>query len=430
MYINALYRATVYACVLAISLSLDAGAVGYNTTYKAANSSISSEPALGAFVREVLDSNPGVQAAEAAVNTAQALTRAASRPLYNPELQVQAEQAIENTGALGLSQTIDWADKRTARTQMASFDEAAARAKLTAVRQRVAGELLTALSRFRTAKPLLRLAEHRLNLTRRFAALSEQRYSRGDLNRVDLELARLAHAQAKLQRAQAMSNVIRAREALAAVAGVVNRSWPQLPTVLPSIRRSAVDIERLLNDLPIIRVYRAQMAAANAFIDLRVRLRRSDPTISVLGGAQQETEAGTDPLIGLNLSVPLFVRNNFSAEVDAANTNFIRIQRQGQDAYRRARARLISALAQYRVTQSARQAWKQSGQKSLTVQIDLLRRLWQIGELGATNFLVQLNQALSTQASAIELRGSAWLAWFRWLTASGKIDTWLGLRRL
>jgi outer membrane protein, heavy metal efflux system len=57
------------------------------------------------------------------------------------------------------------------------------------------------------------------------------------------------------------------------------------------------------------------------------------------------------------------------------------------------------------------------------MQIDLLRHLWQAGERGATNFLVQLNQALSTQASAIELRGRAWLAWFRWLTASGQIDT-------
>jgi cobalt-zinc-cadmium efflux system outer membrane protein len=123
-----------------------------------------------------------------------------------------------------------------------------------------------------------------------------------------------------------MSNVIRARQARAAVAIVSSRYWLELPTALPSIRRSAIDIERLLNRLPIIRVYRTQMAAAKAFIDLRIRLRRPDPIISVLSGAQEETEAGTDPLIGLNLSVPLFVRNNFSAEVDATNTNLIRIQ--------------------------------------------------------------------------------------------------------
>jgi len=68
------------------------------------------------------------------------------------------------------------------------------------------------------------------------------------------------------------------------------------------------------------------MAAAKAFIDLRIRLRRPDPVISVLGGAQQETEAGTDPLIGLKLSVPLFLRNNFSPGVAATTTNLIRIQ--------------------------------------------------------------------------------------------------------
>jgi cobalt-zinc-cadmium efflux system outer membrane protein len=153
-------------CVLAVSLSLHTAAVRYNTTYKAASSSKSTRPALAAFVREVLDSNPGVQAAEAAVNTAQALTHAASRPLYNPELEVQAERAIENTGALGLSQTIDWADKRAAPTQVTSFDQTAARARVAAVRQRLAGKILSALNRFWTAKPLLRLAERRLSLTR------------------------------------------------------------------------------------------------------------------------------------------------------------------------------------------------------------------------------------------------------------------------
>jgi cobalt-zinc-cadmium efflux system outer membrane protein len=84
---------------------------------------------------------------------------------------------------------------------------------------------------------------------------------------------------------------------------------------------------------------------------------------------------------------------------------------------------------QYRVTRRARLAWEQTGQRSVSTQIDLLRRLWQAGELSTTDFLVQLNQALNTQASAIGVRGRAWRAWFEWLTASGRIDDWLGLRR-
>jgi outer membrane protein, heavy metal efflux system len=127
------------------------------------------------------------------------------------------------------------------------------------------------------------------------------------------------------------------------------------------------------------------------------------------------------------LSLPLFVRNTFSAELDAANANLIRIQQRAQNIYRRAKARLVSASQQYRITQGARQAWEQTGQQSSEMQLDLLRRLWQAGELSTTDFLVQFNQALNTQASAINLRGRTWQAWFEWLTASGRIDEWLGL---
>jgi hypothetical protein len=37
-------------------------------------------------------------------------------------------------------------------------------------------------------------------------------------------------------------------------------------------------------------------------------------------------------LVGINLSLPLFVRNTFSAEVDAADANLIRIQQRAQNA--------------------------------------------------------------------------------------------------
>jgi cobalt-zinc-cadmium efflux system outer membrane protein len=406
-------------CVLAISSWLNAAEVSSANT-----SQLTSQRALAALVREVLNSNPAVQAAQAAVNAAQARERAASRPLYNPALALNLEQSAEDTQALGLDQTIDWANKREARTKVASYVWVATRAKLVTVRQRLSGELLSALARLQTARALARLAQRRADGTQRLAALSQQRYQAGDLNQVSLELARLAHAQAKLQRAQAVSDVIQARRALAAVAGDVDRNWPSLPKNLPTLARGALDLETLLNELPVLRAQRARIAAARSAVELSARRRTPDPTIGLRGGSQ-ENEA----LIGIGLSLPLFVRNNFSAEVDVANANLIRTQRRAQNIYRRAKARLASALRQYRVTRRARLAWEQTGQRSMSTQIDLLRRLWQAGELSTTDFLVQLNQALNTQASAIGVRGRAWRAWFEWLTASGRIDDWLGLRR-
>lgn len=416
-----LYRAILYACVPAVSLSLHAASVSYN----AIKPSELAQPALAALVRETLESNPGVLAAQAAVDAARARISAADRPLYNPELGLDLEKAETDTGALGISQTIDWADKREARTQVATFERTASRARLAATRQQLAGELLLALARFQTAGELTQLAEQRADLMRRFASLSEQRQLAGDLSQVELEVAKLAYVQAQLRRAQVASDVIEARQALVAVAGHVDRDWPALPANLPKRNDKTFNVEALLNKLPILRAQRAQIAAARAAVELQVRQRRADPTVGLRGGREEN-----DTVVGINLNLPLFVRNTFSAEVDVANAELIQTQSQAQDIYRRTRAQLISALQQYRVTYGARQAWEQTGRQSLRMQIDLLRRFWQAGELSTTDFLVQLNQALDTQASAIEVRGRAWQAWFTWLTASARIDDWLGLGKL
>jgi cobalt-zinc-cadmium efflux system outer membrane protein len=66
------------------------------------------EPALSALFAQVLRSNPRVAAARAAVDAARARERAADRPLFNPELELDAETPDTSTASVGISQTIDW----------------------------------------------------------------------------------------------------------------------------------------------------------------------------------------------------------------------------------------------------------------------------------------------------------------------------------
>jgi cobalt-zinc-cadmium efflux system outer membrane protein len=419
MPLKALHRAILLACLSAMSLSLCAATVAANPVELPA----SVRPALAVLVREILDGNPGVQAAQAALNAAQARARAADQPLYNPQLALDLEQAEEDTQALGLSQALDWADKRGARAEVAEFKQDEAGAELVATGQKLALELLSVLTRFQTVQALAQLTQRRADLMQRFAFVSQQRLQAGDLNQMDLEVARLAYAQARLQNAQAVSDMIEARQALIALTGYADRRWPVLPMKLPTVEQDASELKPLLNDLAIVRAQRARIAAAQSMIQLRVRQRRPDPIIGLRGGREED-----ETLVGLNLSLPLFVRNTFSAEVDAANAKLIQAQQQARNAYRRARARFVSALSQYRVIHRAWFEWKRIGQQSLRNQIELLKRLWRAGELSTTDYLVRLNQALDTQASAIELHGRAWQAWFEWLTASRQLGRWLGLR--
>ena len=59
-------------------------------------------------------SDANLQAAHAAVDAAEAQERSADRPLYNPDLEFDAEDVVDKTYALGISQTVDWAGKKKA----------------------------------------------------------------------------------------------------------------------------------------------------------------------------------------------------------------------------------------------------------------------------------------------------------------------------
>ncbi len=382
---------------------------------------LSPSPALKRLVGQALEENPGVQAARAAAEAAQARGRAADQPLYNPEIAIDAEKAEKNTASLGVNQTIDWADKRGARAGVAAQELAARRAELHAVRQRVAGTLLASLGRLQTARAVQALAQRRVTLMQRFRDLAERRSQAGDLNRVELDLAHLAATQAQLQLAQAAADIAKAEQDLAAVLGEWRQDWPPLPQNLPAI--DTFDVETVLVALPELRVQRAQISAARQRVSLRSRERRADPTIGVRGGRE-----GSDGLVGLTLSMPLFVRNNFQAEVDAANAELIQAQREGNDLYRRAQARLRSAAERYDLARGAWNVWQRTGQPSIDRQVQLLERIWRAGELSTADYLVQLKQTLDTRAEALAVRGRLWDSWFDWLVASGRVDDWLDVR--
>jgi cobalt-zinc-cadmium efflux system outer membrane protein len=375
-------------------------------------------PALSSFVRSVLEENPKLLAARSAVDAAQARARAAGQPLYNPELELDAENAEGDTASLGITQAIDWADKREARQGSAAFEAQAAHAEFEATRQALTGELLTALGRYHSADALDQLARQRSDLMQRFLTLAEKRRQAGDLSRVELDLAQLAHTQSLLQQAQASAERSDAGQALAAVTGGLRRDWPALPKRLPE--PASFDMQVLLNGLPAMQAQRARIAAAQSTVTLRQREQRPDPTLGLRGGREE-----SDQLVGLTLSIPLFVRNDFRAETQAANAQRIEAEQTGQDAYRRAQARLRSAAERYRVTHNAWGAWEKSGQPSLSSQLVLLERLWRAGELSTADYLLQLNQTLETRTSALELRGQLWRSWFDWLAASGQFELWL-----
>lgn len=384
---------------------------------------------LRAFVARVQDSNPTIKAAQAALDAARARAVASGQPLYNPSLTLQAENGDVTTTSVGLSQTLDWSDKRGAEQDIAMAIQTATAAELAAAQRQVTGELLEALARFQTAREQHQLALKRSQLMEQFTATAERRRLAGDISKLEATLARLAQSEAQVQQARADTAMIEAETTLRAITGPLANSginqasttWPELPTALPPPPLE-VEVEAALLRLPEIRLRLAQIQITQARTRLAMRSRRPDPTVSVHAGKEDDAN-----LVAVGVEIPLFVRRNLRAEIEAAGYDITQTEQTLNEARRRAAAQIEGTLARYRTAASAWQAWERSGLPDLMEQIALLQRLWEAGELSTADYLVQARQTVDAQMQSVELLGDRRQAAIAWLQVYGQIDSWLDL---
>ena len=233
-----------------------------------------SDPALITFVQTVVATNPRVQAARAAHEASRALESAAARPLYNPLLEADYQNAIDDTWSLGIGQTFDWGGKRRARGLVATSDRLAVEAQYLATRRAVSIELLSGLALYQTGTERDALAAERVRVMRDFADLAQRRFDAGDLNQVEADLATLTYTDAQIKKATAATNLAEARQAVRNL--TINSTpdqWPSIETLLPLIP-VIQDPQSLVLALPEVRAAQRRVEAANARVDLREREQR------------------------------------------------------------------------------------------------------------------------------------------------------------
>ncbi|MET0225483.1 MAG: TolC family protein [Dokdonella sp.] len=376
-------------------------------------------------VRRAWLRSPAVQAADAKLAAADARALAATRPLYNPELEITAQNADVNTRSIGVSQTIDWSGKRRARSGAAAAEMRAGQAEREQVRQRVALQWLSGFSAYRAACEQVALGARRVTLLAQFAALAQRRLAAGDIPPLEGDLAELALQEAHAEQAGLLADQAKARQSLSAVGDDDAKSLPELPQALPpaaAIPLAAASVEAL----PALRQAAAEVEAADARIVVAERDRRADPTISLTGGRVTDGPID-DKVVGINLRIPLFLRNDYSAEVTAARAGADEAAATLHDRHRQAVAEAEQAGTSYNALREAWQHWQHSRASNANERATLLQRLWEAGELSTSDYLVQLKQSNDTELAASRLRARAWQAFADWLGASGELDRWLGL---
>ena len=413
-------RLVVFA-VMAVSVGLSG-----HTVFAANTNKIDTAPVvIQHFIQQVISNHPRTMAAQAELDSIKANLSAAEQAIYNPELELDTEKTNIRTSTIGLSQTIDWGDQRGAKTQIAQYQLEAALARFQQERQQLSRDLLITLSDYQNQTRQAELSNQRLNLMKDFYSLARKKHAAGDINQVELDLAQLAYNETVSNNARVLADQVNAEQALVALLGTIQGiDLSRLPDISIDYTEVAVpaDMDTFLLTLPQMRIVRANVAASKQTINLRESESSADPTIAIRGGKEDQ-----ESLAGLTFTIPLNIRNSFTAEIDAARSDYLRSEQLAQQAYRDLKSEIISRTRQYQLTQRAWQQWLATGKVSMDRQLKLLKRLWRAGDLSTTDYLVQIKQNLDTQSAGIELQSTVWSSWLNWLQATAQIDNWLQL---
>ncbi len=380
---------------------------------------------LSVFLHQLEQKHPQLKASQAEIEAARARTRAASRPLYNPEIELDSERVGFNTNkidttTIGVNQTIDWYDKRAARKNVAVLGQRVTQYEQQSFYQQLVADIFSALADYQVQREIIQAHEKRLSLSRQVLEQATRLYQAGDISKLDLEQIRLNETQTRLTLNRARTELTNKAQALSALAGETRKHWPALPYAPPRLQPEKLDYGRILVNLPALKAETAKVAEARSIMRLRVREQKPDPTIGLRAGGEE-----SDRLVGLTLSIPLNVRNNYRAEVDVARANLRRAENSLDNATHQYKTRLQAAAQRYQLTYAGWKSWQKIAGSSLQKQSQLLMRLWRAGELSTSDYLVQLNQIREAELNNVELKGNIWRAWFNWLATSNQFRQWL-----
>ncbi len=404
-------------CLVALGLSAPA-------LTQAQEQIILQKPAIESFINYIWEVSPAIAESKARITAAEAGQRAAARWQHNPEVEFGFEDVDgeDKTKTLGVSQTIDWSGKSRISGKTAFFELQAVKADHDKIRQETALNVLSSLADYRTAKDIYNLALKRSGLMERFSALAQKGFKAGDIDQSEKNLAQLALSEALIVQADAENVLAETKQRLDSSIGFPLEkgfALPELPKILPKLPE-ALDEDQILMGLPHLRAMRSREDAAKAVIVGARKDRLPDPTISITGG--QDT--GAD-MIGFSVSVPFNIFNTYGAELDQAKADALAEAKAGQNAFYSARTHLQAARRSYQLSRKAWENWQKNGAQALAEQTNILDRKFKVGDLSATDYLVQIEQALDTQVAAEELHAKVWKSWFAWLGASGTINQWI-----
>ncbi|MEO3713751.1 TolC family protein [Roseateles flavus] len=266
---------------------------------------------LGEAVRLAMTQNPELAAARLELQAMEgAEIQAGARP--NPEVGVLVEdtRSAARTTTLQWSQAIELGGKRSARLAAAARAREQAGAALQAKQAELRASVTSAFFEVLGAQEQVRLTQASLDLAYNATSIAGKRVQAGKVPPLEQARAQVAEAGVRAELAQAQSDLLLARQRLAAFWGQGQITFDRadgneasLPELLSDQR-----IGELLTNAPAIRIARMEIARRQALTDTE-RARRV-PDLTVTLGAKRAAELGrTQAVVGFSIPLPVLDTN-------------------------------------------------------------------------------------------------------------------------
>lgn len=313
---------------------------------------VSAPLTLEQAVAKALAANPALRAAAFEVAIADGVRRQAG-VLPNPELSFVREGAQRGTRTqtVQLSQLIELGGKRSARMRLADRERNLATGNLNVARTGLRVDVTTAYFDALGAQERVRLAQTSLEVAGKAAVAAQKRVAAGRVSPVEQDRAGVAQALARLELAQARSDLSIALHTLSAYWGETGPA--ALILAVPELDLSPgpplAELEQRLDGSPQLRRARLQVERDEAQVGVDRSQRVPDLTLIV--GSKKDDEIGrSQTVFGVSVPLPLFNRNQGSLQASLGRADKARAELDAE------RLRLHQGLASaYQRAQLARE---------------------------------------------------------------------------
>ncbi len=369
--------------------------------------------------------HPGIVAIKEKMNAAVSNFSGSSKPIYNPGISTDVErEGNSNNYRIGITQAFDWQDKVAVRKTHAAFKLQAAKASYQlAVQNQIADSLAALVSLQADGRQAVLAREQEAQLDTMLTWVN-QRQKSGDVGQIDAELTVLGLTQRLNVTAAAEASLKKAKARVdTALPGLTNdlRIIPEsFWTRVVDMSKSANSASEInwLEDHPVVLLAKADWEKTKTIAKQVKQDANPDPTVGLNAG-----KVGNNNVLGLSVSIPLTIRNNYSSELKAARQEALSAEAEYYSLRRQQKGLIESSLSVLQVYQSRVDRWRQlmNGRGGRGGQ--LINQQWRSGDLSTPEYLLVMQQISESLSAGIELEKQFKLARIDWLLQIGQFNT-------